>query len=474
MKNLYTLALQFLCTILFVDVQFAKAQEGVLPLSIYDEQLRAINLPLIEIWTVDATEPTATIVKAPEGMWGTTLRDNEYVYGQMRISVKGEVIYDSGYSGMKIRLRGNSSGAEEKKPYKVKLMQKEDLLFRGESKYENKDWVLQRLYDGLPIKIFMGLKVGILVGMEWEPQWEYVNVVINGEYKGDYLLIESVEKAKSKIDIDDSGYLIEDDAYWWNEDSYFKSDMLVPQVGYTFKYPKTEDLNDSIIGNIKNFILDFEHVLGHNGDISHYIDVPNWAAWLLAQDILSQNDSGGTNRYVYKEDYDPQEPFRTKLKMGPLWDFDASLGATESWAAIHNRNYSFYYGRLLQRDDFYGCYISQWKEIREALYDDIMAYLCDISMSKGEDIDKSRAMNNMLYTEDQITLFQEEIDFVSEWLKERINWLDNQLLLPNKIAEKTMAKRLPIIHDIYGRQLRKCENLDKGIYIVDRKKIYVR
>ena len=206
------LVVSLLCMAIFTNSQSARAQGDTLALCVYDNQLRAINLPLIEIWTIDGIEPTATIVPAPEGMWGTTLRNNEYVQGRMRMSINGEVMYDSGDSGMKIRLRGNSSGAEEKKPYKVKLVQKEDLLFRGESKYKEKDWVLQRLYDELPMKVFTGLRVGTLVGLEWEPQWEYVNVVLNGEYKGDYLLLESVERDKGRLDIDKSGYIIEDDA----------------------------------------------------------------------------------------------------------------------------------------------------------------------------------------------------------------------------------------------------------------------
>ena len=469
----YALVPLFLSMAIFVGGQPAKAQSDTLSLSVYDAQLRAINLPLVEIWTVDGVEPTATIVPAPEGMWGTTLRDREYVYGRMRMSINGEVVYDSGDSGMKIRLRGNSSGAEEKKPYKVKLVQKEDLLFRGESKYEDKDWVLQRLYDELLMKIFTGLKVGMLVGLEWEPQWEYVNVVVNGEYKGDYLLLESVEREKGRIDIDKSGYIIEDDAYWWNEDVYFKSDRLYPQVGYTFKYPETEDLNDSIIGNIRDFIFEFEDALVGHADISWYIDIPNWAAWLLAQDILSQNDSGGTNRYLYKRDYDPEDPYRTKLQMGPLWDFDASLGATDSWAAIHNRHYSFYYNRLLQRDDFNSSYVAQWEEIRETLYDDVVTHLREINECKGEAIDKSRAMNMLLYPEDEVTPFEEKVGNVCQWLEERIAWLDSQLL-PDNIDASTVTKPSPMIYDIYGRLLPQNEKLDRGIYIIDGKKVYVQ
>ena len=148
-------------------------------------------------------------------------------------------------------------------------------MFRDEAIYKDKDWVLQRVCDKFPIQAFTGLKMGLLVGLEWEPQWEYVNVVINGEYKGDYLLMESVEKEKGRVNIESTGYLLEDDAYWWNEDIYFKGNILLYKSGYTFKYPDNEDLNDSIISNIKNFILEFEEALINDRDISQYIDIPN-------------------------------------------------------------------------------------------------------------------------------------------------------------------------------------------------------
>ena len=63
-------------------------QYATMPKCRQDSALREINLPILEIWTVGGVEPTATNVEAPPGMWGTSIIDNEYVYGRMIISLK--------------------------------------------------------------------------------------------------------------------------------------------------------------------------------------------------------------------------------------------------------------------------------------------------------------------------------------------------------------------------------------------------
>lgn len=448
----------------------------------YDSILRKIQTPLIEIWTTDGTEPTGTHITAPEGLWGIGLTNNEYLNGRMRISLNDITLYDSGeyiqdISGMRIKLRGNTSSYYwEKKPYKIKLSKKEDLLFRNESKYKDKDWVLLRVYDGFLTRLFTGNHLGELIGLGWEPKWEYVNLILNGDYKGDYILIESVEKEKGRIDIDDTGYIIEDDAYWWNEDVYFKGNILTHQTGYTFKYPDTDDLNDVLINNIKNYILDFEEILANNGDISSHIDIPNFAAWLLAQDILGMGDSGGTNRYLYKKDFDPSNPFNTPLQMGTLWDLDAAFNVTGGWSAVHGRSYSFYFDKLLKREDFYSYYISLWKELRNTLYDDLTQNLYDINLNKGEAINKSRHLNYIRWDDNATTLIT-EIDDVAKWIKERIEWIDTQLesdIVGIKHTISSEESVITTIYDLYGRKIDDIENLQKGIYIINGKKVIIK
>ena len=56
-----------------------------------DSLLREIDLPLVEIWTVDGEEPSGEHITAPDDFWGVTLINNEYVYlvdGVATITVK--------------------------------------------------------------------------------------------------------------------------------------------------------------------------------------------------------------------------------------------------------------------------------------------------------------------------------------------------------------------------------------------------
>lgn len=94
------------------------------------------SLSLVEITTVNGAEPTATALETPEGCVGNGIV-SEYVPGRIVISLDGKTTYDSGdyakgESGMRIKIRGNTSGMLlDQKPYKIKLSKKADLLSRG-------------------------------------------------------------------------------------------------------------------------------------------------------------------------------------------------------------------------------------------------------------------------------------------------------------------------------------------------------
>lgn len=109
------------------------------------------RIPLLTITTENGEFPTCEVVYPPEGCVGTGITANDYVCGRLVMTLDGETLYDSGdyikdESGMRIKIRGNSTGASAgQKPYKIKLSKKFDLLCRGDEGYNEKDWNLLKI-----------------------------------------------------------------------------------------------------------------------------------------------------------------------------------------------------------------------------------------------------------------------------------------------------------------------------------------
>ena len=174
------------------------------------------GLPVLTIMTVNGEEPTYETVDHPNGCNGYSIKNATKVPARMTISHNGIVLYDSGEyiedkSGLTVKVRGNTSARmSAKKPYKLKLQKKADLLCRGDDKFKDKNWALIR-DERMLTKA--GLKINELGGLQWTPAYEYVNVMFNGDYRGVYMLVETVERNnKCRLNVADSGYVIEYDA----------------------------------------------------------------------------------------------------------------------------------------------------------------------------------------------------------------------------------------------------------------------
>lgn len=176
-----------------------------------------MNVPCLVVSTIDEKEPTAEWAYAPEGYSGRTLTGNEYVRGRMAFFVNDSVWYDSGEylagaSGVRIKLRGNTSALWNKKSYKIKLSKKNDLFFRDDKKYKSKDWILLNC-PKIDLNTIVGFKISELLGMEWTPKSQFVNLIVNGDYKGLYVLVEAIDKDAGRINISNNGFILEDDPY---------------------------------------------------------------------------------------------------------------------------------------------------------------------------------------------------------------------------------------------------------------------
>lgn len=126
----------------------------------------------------------------------------EYIDGTCTIQGNAEYSDETQlYSGaMQIRGRGNYTWVHDKKPYKIKLDTKTDVLGMGTSKH----WVLLAEYmDPTHLRNEIMPELSRIVDMEYTADSKAVAVVLNGEYNGVYHLSENVRIADDRVNIYD-------------------------------------------------------------------------------------------------------------------------------------------------------------------------------------------------------------------------------------------------------------------------------
>lgn len=427
MKYLTTLLLAFS---LLAPLSVAASDTSTLiyfndTLSMPLNEIIAKGLPVLCVETVDHEEPTCEYVSAPAGSMGITIRNATKVPGHLvmykLIDGMDSVIYDSGeyednVSGMTIKIRGNTSAYTSKKPYKIKLQKKSDLLMRGnDALYKDKDWLL--LKDPY-LLTFMGLTVSRMMKMPWTPSFGYVNVIINNQYRGLYLLCESVKRNPDcRINVDkNSGFIFECDAYWWNEDVYVNS-ITSPLYNFTFKYPDSEDILPEQLAYIQQVATAFETSLSAS-NYPELIDVKSWATWCLAHDMCGTQDSGGANRY-----YSKQDTTDTSLVVMPvLWDFDMSGRMPEAWSHCHTEHFTKLFENANRR--FVDEYIWQWRQVKDNFYYKFATFiLAYLKSADGVALEASYALDNLRWNTSYSVWNYGNAHVL--WFYNRIPWMES-------------------------------------------------
>ena len=236
-----------------------------------------------------------------------------------------------------IRGRGHGTWSADKKPYRIKLKEKADLLGMG----TNKHWVLlANRYDPSLLRNRLISYIGTELGLSFTPKCLPVDLVVNGEYYGSYLLSEQVRVGKNRIDIDElteeditepeltGGYLLYLNPLWDEPlENVFLTDRMVRFGVDSPQFTEGEAGQEEQKSYIADYIQKTENAIfspdfGEEAGTpySDYMDVTAAAKYWWVQEFSDNYDGMKTSStYLYKER-------SGKLYWGPLWDFDLALG----------------------------------------------------------------------------------------------------------------------------------------------------
>ena len=338
-----------------------------------EEKLSAVTavaytgLPLVKIETPDSAE----ISSKEEWLKDATLSIEGAELDSWNIS---EPIMTS------IRGRGNSTWVQPKKPYALKLDKKKSILGMP----EHKRWVLIANYlDNSFIRNEMAFYLSEIFELDYTVHGKYVDLILNGEYKGLYWFGEAIKPDANRVNINDGSknisddedkdYLIEMDVYY-DEPVKFKSSIRnLPYMIKNDDYMVDDENNltsggESRLERLQAKINDLEILLypdfaeemstndcsAPDESFSQIIDIDSWAKFWFVNEIMDNGELGHPKSCYFTFDSE-----NNIFKAGPVWDFD--------WAALFQPAYcslkdTLYYNALFKSPEFVNLVKELWNQ----------------------------------------------------------------------------------------------------------------
>ena len=384
-----------------------------------------------------------------------------------------------------IHCRGNVSWTDtDKKSYQIKLTEKKDFFGMGEDKH----WLLiANAFDNTLLRNTLALDIAKGIGLSFTPDAEYVDVYANGEFLGNYLLIEKIEIGENRVNISNleeqmeamnpdklleeyeffmeqqgrlfstkgyrienqpqditGGYLLEietSDRYGL-EASGFITSRMQPVVFTSPKYASYEQ-----VSYIANRYQDFEDAIFSEDGYSpytgtyfaDYIDMDSFARKYLVEELTKNLDSAFTSQFFYK----PADSVSTKFFAGPAWDYDKAIagsGVTEAGIDLHDPN-GFYastqtkdsdiWYALYRQEEFRELVIEIYKEEFEPMVRNIAQNRVDLYAEYMMDSAMNNAIRWQVFVEETTVegkerLYQEKVAELSDFMNLRLDFLNQE------------------------------------------------
>lgn len=234
---------------------------------------------------------------------------------------------------LQIKARGNWTRIGfSKKPFKIKLDKKQDLL--GLTPDKSKHYALLAHADDNYgyLRNFTMFNLGKRIGLPWTPKQQPIELVINGNYRGLYFLTESIRVGDGRIDIEELGDNVSDSelisgGYVVELDNYPEDNQIVMEEKNCTPYWRllddlriTWDTPEVYSDNQIRFVTDqftiMNNYIGANNDeIWKYMDLDDAVRYYLVMEIISHTEAYHGSTYLYRDRGEGQ-----KWHFSPLWD----------------------------------------------------------------------------------------------------------------------------------------------------------
>ena len=379
-----------------------------------------------------------------------------------------------------ISRRGSSTLGEPKGNYRLEFWDEanddEDVSLLGLPK--DPDWILTAPYrfDRSLVRVPFMHQLSLNIG-QYASHSVLVELFLNSDnnevslsdYAGVYVLQERISRGKDRVDVErldptdvtgpdvTGGYILSIDRSDSPTESFRTSrgtPTLPPQGSprpwFNYIYPKAEALIPPQREYIQGYLDLMENALyspqftnpasGYNA----YLDTDAFINHHLLIVLSKDPDALRLSTYLNK-------PRSGKLRMGPIWDFDRSMGGDSDgrahdpigWdPAPENAGFFTYdwWGRLFEDPDFWQRWIDRWQTLRQGPMSDtaLAAVVESLAGQLGEaqvrNFERWPAVAPNGGEFSTQSGWPGEVEHLSGWLTRRAAWMDSQFPAPPKFA----------------------------------------
>lgn len=358
--------------------------------------------------------------------------------------------------------RGSSSLQFPKKQFGVRLIDDD-----GENRNEpilgmpsENNWIMYAPYDD---KTLMRNAIAYQLSSDmgrYAPRTRFVELFLHdgdgpltsSHYHGVYMLVERIKWDNNRVNITKigptdnaepeitGGYIIN-----YDRDVHFRSTNR--NTGFALVRPQHEDITPQQRNWIAQHIGNLETALFGN----NFRDPDTgYAAWLdpesfidhhLITEALKEIDGYRLSTFLHKDR-------GGRLVMGPVWDFNISLGNgnyLQAWQPhgwyyplINREQYlNGWYTRLFQDPDFAEQYRLRWWELRQGPFSTehitnmIRHYADLLDEAQERNFQRWNILGNYVWPNHFIgDTYEDEIAYMTWWIGERLEWIDSQMGTP--------------------------------------------
>lgn len=405
-----------------------------------DTQIKAIveyatyELPIVNITTTNGAEILSKVD-----------------YTEMSFSLVNTQQELEGITGG-IRLRGNSTSAYMKKPYRIKFDQKQSLFGHEKAK----SWVLLAEYlDPSALHNYTALSLGAEAdGLKFTATPHKVNVYLNGNFQGLYTLCEQIQENEGRMDIEqkitpsmtnlrDFNFFISMDWSVKNDQNAVKNeDYFILKSGsstmyFELKYPEKEDFTSE--AQFRSF---FSQLVAYTEEMLRIAKARDYARmqeefnldslidYFIIDQIMGEHDHGNKSFNMYHTVSSTDEREIGKLTFGPIWDYDWALHTP--WTDRPNMHYEIsdkshysnaFFSAVRYTEPLYTRAKHRYHDHFYQVLDDLLPTLYQVQA----DMKESLALNAELwYWNYPSDITERNIDFLNRYLAHKLEFYKNK------------------------------------------------